>query len=1114
MEIRKLYIRNIASIEEARLNFDEGVLAGSHLILICGQTGAGKSTIMDAICLALYKTTPRISSSKALQRYKDETVRFADNPDNFLRVHDTRHLQRRGSDHASVKLEFTGNNGDLYQAEWSVSKGKRSGKVNKPEWTWNNITKSYILTKDNEIEEEARAAIGLDFEQFCRASMLAQGEFDKFLVCDDNEKADILEKLTDTAEFARMGKAIYDTCSAKISELDKIRIAAGVQQENLLKEEDAVLIRQQCESLQKELETEQQKAADANDILTVLRRLKEDSEKADKLQSGIDESTRRMQSDEYLNGKNIVKLWNNTKEARAAQKDLSDLEKNFKEKDSEKEKYKAVFLRLSSGLEFSKQWLKDRKEQAREQKEQFDKETVYKKVYDDVTAVSNDLNDLLALRSENLETLKLLDKGALPEGVPLDKESATAFNIDEQTKALDELRIVVSGIYSSSVITGLSEKKNTLSQQLGAYSDLYNLVKQYIDTKSEVCSKKNEKESKLSKIRQYDEQIKEAMQQAEAIGGKYEETKQLKEKISLSLDDLICETRRRLNNGDKCPVCGKTIEDTSLLPSEENFKSVLEPLEAKLAEIEQTKKNADGNLTELKSRRTTVDALAKHISDEIKKKEDALKSSEKSIKEKISALGEEAEIGPELQEVLRQRKERLQARINAIGKLYSMINSFKSVSEKVDELDKKFKNAGDSLKANALKMKKFYDRADVFLRVYPQWENKFAQDGQEYINGINRQAQEYNKLKEKIENNDKNIQTAETAIENMTAARNAILSVFQEWSALPPIAADKVQDAAKLWATLSANVNTLSGSIQTLSANIKTKKELFQDLLNKGGFGIEDLAKLSSFTQDKIKELEDKHKKDEDTLRENNAVLSKMRESVHDLQKQCPGHDISEIPDLEKQCSNIEEAKRKLAAAISSLSAKLAADSELKDKLHRQLQQVETMEKECAKWKSYNDMFGSSDGAKFRRIAQSFVFGELLSHANRYLAMLGNRYNLQNEGLLVLIKDNFMGGDLRPVPTLSGGEKFIISLSLALALSGMRGEGKICDMLFIDEGFGSLSNDKYLDVVVECLQRLYQVSGQKVVIISHVESLRDRIPVQIQVRKDSGGTASRVVVAG
>ena len=203
-----------------------------------------------------------------------------------------------------------------------------------------------------------------------------------------------------------------------------------------------------------------------------------------------------------------------------------------------------------------------------------------------------------------------------------------------------------------------------------------------------------------------------------------------------------------------------------------------------------------------------------------------------------------------------------------------------------------------------------------------------------------------------------------------------------------------------------------------------------------------------------------------------------------------------------------------MTAAISSLSAKLAADSELKDKLHRQLQQAETMEKECAKWKSYNDMFGSSDGAKFRRIAQSFVFGELLSHANRYLAMLGNRYNLQNEGLLVLIKDNFMGGDLRPVPTLSGGEKFIISLSLALALSGMRGEGKICDMLFIDEGFGSLSNDKYLDVVVECLQRLYQVSGQKVVIISHVESLRDRIPVQIQVRKNSGGTASRVVVAG
>ena len=105
----------------------------------------------------------------------------------------------------------------------------------------------------------------------------------------------------------------------------------------------------------------------------------------------------------------------------------------------------------------------------------------------------------------------------------------------------------------------------------------------------------------------------------------------------------------------------------------------------------------------------------------------------------------------------------------------------------------------------------------------------------------------------------------------------------------------------------------------------------------------------------------------------------------------------------------------------------------------------------------------------------------------------------------------YLGGTLRPGNTLSGGESFIVSLALALGLSSLGGARITADIIFIDEGFGTLSHD-YLDSVLGLLERLHGIGGKKVGVISHVDVLRERIPAQIQLNKKGASGASEIVV--
>ena len=151
---------------------------------------------------------------------------------------------------------------------------------------------------------------------------------------------------------------------------------------------------------------------------------------------------------------------------------------------------------------------------------------------------------------------------------------------------------------------------------------------------------------------------------------------------------------------------------------------------------------------------------------------------------------------------------------------------------------------------------------------------------------------------------------------------------------------------------------------------------------------------------------------------------------------------------------------------------------------------------------------GSKNGDRFARLAQSITLDVLVDRANHHLRDLKPRYRLKRAGteLALNIVDQDMGDEERSTRSLSGGERFLVSLSLALALSRMGGSGGLAATLFIDEGFGSLDAES-LDLAIDALEAL-QSQGRTVGVISHVDAMKERISVQIRVKRQGGGRSS------
>ncbi|MQA42161.1 AAA family ATPase [Rugamonas aquatica] len=209
-------------------------------------------------------------------------------------------------------------------------------------------------------------------------------------------------------------------------------------------------------------------------------------------------------------------------------------------------------------------------------------------------------------------------------------------------------------------------------------------------------------------------------------------------------------------------------------------------------------------------------------------------------------------------------------------------------------------------------------------------------------------------------------------------------------------------------------------------------------------------------------------------------------------------------------------AERKTAHdTATALQLSLAQDDAKRRQSQAMLAEIERQEAIEQRWARMSDLIGSADGKKFRNYAQQFTLDVLLGYANAHLNHLSRRYQLERidnpaaPSLALLVRDQDMGGEMRSVHSLSGGESFLVSLALALGLASLSSNRVRVESLFIDEGFGSLDAET-LRVAMDALDGL-QAMGRKVGVISHVQEMTERIAVKILVQPSAGGKSTVTV---
>ncbi|MGB1262415.1 MAG: AAA family ATPase [Cognaticolwellia sp.] len=212
--------------------------------------------------------------------------------------------------------------------------------------------------------------------------------------------------------------------------------------------------------------------------------------------------------------------------------------------------------------------------------------------------------------------------------------------------------------------------------------------------------------------------------------------------------------------------------------------------------------------------------------------------------------------------------------------------------------------------------------------------------------------------------------------------------------------------------------------------------------------------------------------------------------------------DISAFDEKAILCT---EALKQLQIRQGQLTQQISQDQHQRSEQQSLLADIHQQQVQLDDLSHLNGLIGAADGAKYRRFAQGLTLAHLVYLANQQLDRLHGRYQLQrqaSDNLALEVLDTWQADSVRDTKTLSGGESFLVSLALALALSDLVSAKTSIDSLFLDEGFGTLDNDT-LEIALSALDSL-NASGKMIGVISHVDALKKRIDVQIEVKKHSG----------
>lgn len=316
--------------------------------------------------------------------------------------------------------------------------------------------------------------------------------------------------------------------------------------------------------------------------------------------------------------------------------------------------------------------------------------------------------------------------------------------------------------------------------------------------------------------------------------------------------------------------------------------------------------------------------------------------------------------------------------------------------------------------------------------------------------------------------------------------------------------------------TTETSVKEISKSVSNFALEIEKTNAKIQNWLSEYNQKFEQtltvlaLNELLTFTSDWLEtERKTLHGLEEERTKANSILLERSKIVEEHLSKRPSERFVEDLKILHENATKLLEIN---VQEKNNIGFKLKENETNKNRIGDLLNEISAQFKVYENWSKLNEIIGSADGKKFRQIAQEHTLEVLLSYANIHLQVLTNRYKIERipNTLGLQVVDLDMGDEIRTVYSLSGGESFLVSLALALGLASLSSSKMKVESLFIDEGFGSLDPNT-LNVAMDALERLHN-QGRKVGVISHVQEMTERIPVQIKVSKKTSGRSMVEIV--
>lgn len=1209
MKILSLRLSNLASIAgEQHIDFEQEPIKTAGLIAITGITGAGKTTLLDAICLALFDQIPRLQHAEANKKMLD-----ASGED--VQVNSTVNILRRGCVQGFAEVEFIAQDYKHYLARWEVKRArlKASGRIQPVLRTLRCISDDQLISEQaKECNKCITELLGLDFKQFTRAVLLAQSEVTAFLKAKDNERADLLEYLTNSDIYSRIGIASFSATKQAREKVEAIEKKMG---DNLPLSDEA------RQSLVKELSTTQQQFDDLQQQQQQLQKDNEWYHQQQQLAQQINQQKQQLtdaqqQHNQFAPNAIFLKQLEQFEPIRASFIQQKHLTQQHAEQLKTQQQVQQDAQLLAQQLE-QQQHLYQRQQQTvnalQQQNHQLKPQlhtasqcehtlsnlnTLIEQQQTKLDSLSSQLvpklneqqtrqqqqdqfNTALSQQQEMLQhsqdfavfdaepqaAIASLQKAAALR-TQLHQRQADIFNTDiavQQTQ-LDHLNQQLAQLLQQhSSIDSYEQHLKSIQQQLDSQHKhlsscerIGDQLKQWLKIEQSLIELQQQQHTEQQKLVPLQQLLQHAQQQTQHAQIQLKTTQNLLHEQRLLTMQSAIELREQLKPEQPCMVCGST-EHPFYEP-----KNLLNALNQQLDQQEQQAELALQQAQERQAEQQLQLTKLQSSLDQFALRQQHMQQDKQAVLEEINQISAKfyqrlagkfdidyaRQILQDIQDKLHRSKTELEQQCHL---QQNQLKAWQQLDKQQGQQQILLNQYQELLNTEQQTL------AQLSEARQQQWQHNCETALHEFIENISKRSQANLQLKkineQKIEVQQALIQLSsdishlqqqhaqmqqqlEAHKEQQLNTQQQLKSLFEQHAA--PL---QVNSSADWQQQLEQQAQQHQHALEQLSQQLKLTEANYAKQQHHLDHLQQDLAKnqdlLTQLSQD-IKQWQQRQQSTdyenpaydiEKLLQCDLAQKQQLQQQQHELQQklQLILNTLTVYEQQYQQHASLQPALDQAALANRLLEISTAKDQldeqctvlklkKMQDDLQQQqsvqhIAQLEKAKAEHHRWNKISSLIGDAKGATFKKLAQQFHLQMLVDLANQQLVALTPRYELRciEDSLSLTIVDHFMNDEVRPVLSLSGGESFLVSLALALGIANMASGTTKLESLFIDEGFGTLDQSS-LHVVMDALDRL-QSQGRKVILISHVADMHERIPVKIQVIPQGSG-ASRIEVVG